>query len=164
MKRLLDAYDRVLRVLLVALLGVMVVPVALQIVSRFTGLIPRFIWTEEIARFCFVWMIMIGSMVAVRDRTHFDVDLLPHPKTHRQQGIAGLIVHGAMLLMAVAFVWYGWGFAKFGFIQHSEMSGINLLSIYVAFPVAGLTWTIFLLEKIVDDVRLLMASKAEATR
>ena len=50
--------------------------------------------TEEAARFCFVWIIMIGSMIAVRDRSHFDVDLLPHPKTPRQKGLAGLVVGG----------------------------------------------------------------------
>jgi TRAP-type C4-dicarboxylate transport system permease small subunit len=29
------------------------------------------------ARFCFIWVILVGSMIAVRDGTHFTVDLLP---------------------------------------------------------------------------------------
>ena len=57
-------------------MAALTVPVAMQILSRYTGLIPRFIWTEEIARFCFVWIILICEMIAVRDRTHFDVDVL----------------------------------------------------------------------------------------
>ena len=106
---------------------------------------------------------MIGSMIAVRDRAHFDVDVLPHPKTPRQQGIAGLVVHSAMMLLAVVFVRYGYEFAKFGAIQNSEMSGLNMLSIYVAFPLAGVTWILFLLENIVADFRLLAKSSAEAS-
>jgi len=155
MKRFLAGYHQLLKVLLTLLMGLMIVPVSLQVLSRFTGLIPRYIWTEEVARFCFVWIIMIGSMVAVRDRSHFDVDLLPHPKTPRQQGIANLIVHGGMMLMALVFVRYGYEFAQFGAIQTSEMSGINMLSIYIAFPVAGVTWILFLLEHVVTDIRLL---------
>lgn len=160
-QRLLDGYDRLLRVSLTALMGLMIVPIAMQVLSRYFHLIPRFIWTEEIARFCFVWIIMIGSMIAVRDRTHFDVDLLPPPKTPRGRGIAGLIVHGAMIVMALIFVWYGWEFAESGSRQTSEMSGINLLAIYLAFPVAGLTWVVFLLEKIVADARLLADSSPD---
>ena len=154
-KLLLDGYDRLLRVVLTVLMGAMIVPIGMQILSRYVPVIPRYVWTEEIARFCFVWIIMIGSMVAVRDRAHFDVDLLPAPKTPRGRGIAGLIVHGSMMIMALAFVWYGSVFAQSGFRQTSEMSGINMLSIYLAFPVAGLTWVVFLVEKIDDDVRLL---------
>ena len=155
MKAYLDAYHRLLKGLLTALMGLIIVPVALQIISRYTGIIPRYIWTEEVARFCFVWIVMLGAMIAVRDNAHFEVDLLPAPKTSRQQGLNGLIVHVAMLLMTGAFAWYGIEFAKFGFRQTSEMSGINMLSIYISFPLAGVTWIAFLAEKLAADWRLL---------
>ena len=53
-KKALDLYYRLLQVLLTVLMTALLVPVTLQILSRYTGLIPRYIWTEEIARFCFV--------------------------------------------------------------------------------------------------------------
>ena len=155
MKSALDWYYRILRWLLAGLMGLLILPVTLQIASRYIGFFPRYIWTEEVARFCFVWIIMIGSMIAVRDRTHFDLDLLPKPKTPRQRGLAGLVVHGGMLLMAGVFTWYGYDFARFGFMQTSEMSGINMVSIYISFPWAGLTWVLFLGEKIAEDLRLI---------
>jgi TRAP-type C4-dicarboxylate transport system permease small subunit len=163
MKKLLAGYHRLLQRSLTLLMGLLIVPVTLQVLSRYTGLIPRYIWTEEVARFCFVWIIMIGAMIAVRDRSHFDLDLLPHPKTPRQKGIAGLIVHGGMMVLAVVFARYGYDFARFGAIQTSEMSGINMLSIYIAFPLAGVTWILFLLENIVTDFRLLTQSSAETS-
>lgn len=147
----LDQYHRALKFILGLLLGLMILPVFLQILSRYTPLIPRFIWTEEIARFCFVWIVMIGSMIAVRDDAHFDVDLFPEPETKRQRGVAKLIVHAAMACLAIIFLWYGTEFARFGLRQESEMWGINMLSIYIAFPLAGLTWLLFLFEKIIVD-------------
>ena len=97
---------------------------------------------------------MIGSMVAVREETHFDVDLMPAPRSDREKGIAKLIVHSAMLVMAVVFAWYGVQFAQFGAAQRSEMSGINMLSIYISFPLAGGTWGLFLFEQLIADWRL----------
>ena len=160
-KLLLDRYYRLLKVVMTLLMALMLVPVSIQIVSRYTGIVPRYIWTEEVARFCFVWIIMIGSMVAVRDGTHFDVDLMPHPKTKREEGASKLVVHIAMTLMGLIFAWYGFQFAQFGAIQTSEMSGINMLSIYISFPLAGVTWILFLAEKIVQDVRLIASKKSE---
>jgi TRAP-type transport system small permease protein len=154
MKSLIDKYYRLLKVAITLLMGLMIIPVLLQIISRSTGVIPHYIWTEEIARFCFVWIIMIGSMIAVRDGAHFDVDLLPAPETPQQEAVGRLIVHTAMTILAVMFALYGYDFAKFGWRQSSEMSGINMLSIYVSFPLAGVTWIVFLAEMIVADVRI----------
>lgn len=155
MKRLLDAYDRLLRLAITALMGAILVPVGLQIFSRYVGFIPRYIWTEEVARFCFIWIIMIGSMIAVRDATHFDVDVLPKPRTARGRAIARLVVDGFMLVMALVFVRYGYDFAAFGWEQNSELTGINMVSIHLAFPLAGVTWVLFLGERIVAAVATL---------
>lgn len=155
MTRLLDAYYRLLRLVLTGLMGVLIVPVSLQVLSRYTGLIPRYIWTEEAARFCFMWIIMIGAMIAVRDSTHFDVDVLPKPKTARGQAWSRLVVHGLMLVVAVVFVRYGWDYAVFGWQQESELTGINMLWIHAAYMLAGLTWVAFLAEKIAASVAVL---------
>ena len=155
MKQLLDAYDRLLRLAITALMGAILVPVGLQIFSRYVGFIPRYIWTEEVARFCFIWIIMIGSMIAVRDATHFDVDVLPKPRTARGRAIARLVVDGFMLVMALVFVRYGYDFAAFGWEQNSELTGINMVSIHLAFPLAGVTWVLFLGERIVAAVATL---------
>lgn len=161
MKSVLDYYYRFLKVCLTLLMAGMLIPVALQIVSRTTGIVPWYVWTEEAARFCFVWLIMIGAMVAVRDGSHFDVDLMPKPKSKREEGVSKLVVHGLMMIMAVVFSGYGWQFAQFGARQNSEMSGINMLSIYISFPLAGLTWILFLMEKMVGDVQLIRPKTME---
>ena len=140
----------------------MLVVVSMQVFSRFTGFIPRYLWTEEASRFCFVWVIMLGSVIAVRDKTHFNVDILPHPKSKLVEGIYGLLTHSAMLAMAFVFVRYGYEFARFGFMQTSEISQINMLSIYIAFPVAGVSWILFLVEHLLCDV-ILITSEEQGT-
>ena len=145
---------RVLQFLLTALLALMLIPVTLQIFSRFVDFIPRYIWTEEAARFCLIWLIMLGATIAVRDGTHFDVDVLPAPTTAKGKAVSRIIIHVAMLLVALIFIAFGWRFALFGWEQNSEMTGINMLSIHAAWPLAGVIWFLFLLEKIGADVKL----------
>ena len=152
-ERILDAYYRLLRLALTVLMTALVVPVSMQILSRYTGLVPRYIWTEEIARFCFIWIVMIGAMIAVRDGTHFDVDLLPKGGARVEAGFR-LFVHIAMLLVALIFVTYGYQFAEFGAIQQSEIAGLPMLTIYIAWPLAGATMLLFLLEKFLEDWRI----------
>ncbi len=153
MRKFLGAYYRVLKVLLTVLMAVLIVPVAMQILSRYTGIIPRFIWTEEIARFCFVWIILIGAMIAVRDGTHFDVDVLPRSANPLVGLVMKLFAHVAVLAVALTFLIYGYDFAILGSRQRSEIAGLPMLSIYIAWPVAGATWALFLGETIWDLVR-----------
>lgn len=163
MRGLLDGYYRLLKVLLTLLMAVLIIPVSMQIISRYTGLIPRYIWTEEIARFCFVWIILIGAMIAVRDGTHFDVDVLPHSSSRLIELIMKLFVYAAMTVAAMTFVIYGYDFAILGSRQQSEIAGLPMLSIYIGWPVAGATWILFLAEKIRDEVTNYRSGAAHGT-
>lgn len=156
----LRGYFRLLQILVAALMGLMIVPVTLQIVSRYTGLIPRYIWTEEAARFCFIWIIMLGAMIAVREGTHFEVDVLPTPRTARGEALLRLTVYLFMLVFALVFVRYGWQYARFGYTQTSELTGMNLLFIHGAYLLAGLTWVAFLGERIVAAVAVLRGDES----
>src|ERR1700693_2429270 len=82
---------RALKFVITVLIAVMIIPVTLQIFSRFFEFIPRYIWTEEVARFCLMWLIMLGSTIAVRDGTHFDVDVLPSPRSARGTAVSRLV-------------------------------------------------------------------------
>ena len=155
-KQILAGYDRVLRFVITWLMILLVIPVTLQIVSRYTEFIPRYIWTEEAARFLFIWIIMIGSILAVRDETHFNVDVLPKPKTARGKALATLWVDLAILLMAAMFVWFGTAFVKFGYSQTSELTGINMVFIFGSFLLAGVSWVAVVAERTIANLPVLI--------
>jgi TRAP-type transport system small permease protein len=159
MRRLIAAYSRLLDVALVAAVAVLIIPVSLQIFSRFTSLIPSYIWTEEMARFCFVWMIMIGAMVGIRDGTHFDVDLWPELRP-RANALLRLVSNLFVLAFALVFVWYGIRFVQFGWNQNSELAELPMTYIFIAWPMTGLTWLIFLGERFAADIRTLTGRPA----
>jgi TRAP-type C4-dicarboxylate transport system permease small subunit len=154
MRKIIQGYYRFLQILLIVLMGLLMIPVGLQIFARYIGLIPRYIWTEEMARFSFIWIILIGSMIAVRDGTHFAVDLLPQPKTKKGEVLVNLFVDFMIFLVALIFIVWGWPLVKFGLMQTSEMAELPMVFIYSAWPIAGITLLLFLGEKLVDHVKL----------
>jgi TRAP-type C4-dicarboxylate transport system permease small subunit len=155
MTRILEAVHLALKILLGLLIAGLIVPVTMQVLSRYTGIIPRYIWTEEIARFCFIWIIMVGAICAVRDSTHFDVDILPKSENPRTAALQRLVVHLVILFVAGIFVWYGWRFILFGWFQTSEIFGLPMTWIFGAWPVAGVLMALFVLEKIWNEIRIL---------
>ena len=159
MKKFLDGYHRLLRQLMAATVAILIVPVTLQIVSRYTALIPAWIWTEELSRFLFIWMIMLGSMVGVREGTHFVVDVLPDLPP-RADAALQVVSNLFVLAFALVFVWWGVEFVRFGWDQTSELAELPMGFIFVAWPLAGLTWVLFLGEAFVASWRVLAGKAA----
>ena len=152
MQYIIDRYFWLLQQLLTGLLVLLLFPVLIQVLSRFISFIPRYIWTEEIARFAFIWIILIGSSIAVRDRSHFHVDILPR-LSPESEGVMRLLLLLFMLLLAIVFIAGGFQFAAFGATQSSEISGLPMLTIYIAWPLAGLSWVVFLVEQVYHHFR-----------
>ena len=147
MTRFLDVVHLILKIALGLLVAGLLIPVSMQVLSRFSTLVPRYIWTEEIARFCFVWMIMIGAMCAVRDGTHFDLEVLPRSANPRTEAVKNLFVQAMILLVALIFLWYGWQFLEFGWYQTSEIASLPMNWIFVAWPLTGIITFLFVFEK-----------------
>ena len=153
-RRLTAAYAQLLSALVVVSVGILVIPVMLQIVSRYTDLIPSYIWTEEMARFLFIWTVMIGAMLGVRDSAHFDVDLLPELGV-RGDAFMRIVAKLGVLIIAIVFVTGGIEFTKFAWNRTSELAELPLWLIHIAWPITGFSWIAFLGEQFLDDLRIL---------
>ena len=159
LRKLAHWYGQLLSWLLVASVAILVFPVSLQIFSRYTALIPSYIWTEEMARFFFIWSIMLGAMVGIREGTHFVVDLWP-PMNARAQAAVRLVSSVFVLAFAGVFLWWGIDFTRFAFNRISELAELPLWVIHVAWPLAGATWILFQGEHAWNDLRLLVRGRA----
>jgi TRAP-type transport system small permease protein len=157
-RRFTAAYATLLSWLVAITVGLLVIPVSLQIFSRYTELIPSYIWTEEMARFMFIWTIMIGAMIGVRESTHFEVDVWPQVGP-RVEAIARLLGRLGVLAAAVVFVYAGIEFTRFAWKRTSELADLPLWWIHVAWPVTGATWIAFLGEQVVADLKIISGRK-----
>ena len=159
LRRITHWYGRLLTGLLAFSVAVLIIPVSLQIFSRYTELIPSYIWTEEMARFLFIWMIMIGAMLGVREGTHFEVDIWPQMGP-RATALLNIVSGVFVLVFALVFVWWGIEFTRFAWNRISELAELPLWLIHLPWPLTGLTWLIFGGERMVDNVRVLAGKPA----
>jgi TRAP-type C4-dicarboxylate transport system permease small subunit len=150
MQKILSLIDRLLHFLLIATVLLLIIPVSLQIFSRFTELIPRYMWTEEMSRFFFVWLIMLGATLGVRERLHFDVDFLPE-LSGRATHVLLRLSQTAILVFSAVILYWGIEFTQFGWNQTSELAEMPMWWIFIAWPVAGFLWIVFMLDHIFND-------------
>ena len=151
-RRFTAAYAQLLTATLAMSVAILVIPVTLQVISRYTDLIPAYIWTEEMARFLFIWMIMIGAMIGVREARPLRGRRLADAAAARRSGAprpcpAGRPGDVAGVRMG------GIEFTRFAWDRTSELADLPLWLIHVAWPVAGLTWIVFLGEQFVDEAQ-----------
>jgi TRAP-type C4-dicarboxylate transport system permease small subunit len=134
--------DRIVAALGGLLLLVLLVPVSVQVFARLVPDVETPMWTEEGARFVLIWLVMVGSMVALRRRTHFAVDVLPDlgPGAARVIAMIGRLV---VIGFGVFLAWYGVDFVRFGWDQTSEVADWPLWIVFLAWPVTGAAWVLF---------------------
>lgn len=92
-------------VLLVIMLAVMTVLIFVQVVSRYV-FNSSITWTEELARYMFVWLSWIGISLAAREGQHITIDAVTNlfvgKKIYNYINIlANIIVIGICLVMLV---------------------------------------------------------------
>ena len=98
LKRALDGYCAVLKVLMVACLGVMVVMVFGNVVLRY-GFNSGIAVSEEVSRWLFLWVIFMGATVAVHEKAHMGTDMLVLLLPLPLQKAVSVLAHGLMLFV-----------------------------------------------------------------
>lgn len=149
--KILDVYTKILVLIVTMLMGVLLVAVALQILGRYVPFIPRFLWTDEVARYTLVWVVFLGAMIGVRERTHFYVNFLPKNMPQTAESVLRILYYILMYIIALVFIRYGYQFFWGGYRQQSQIIGFNLGLVYFTVPLAGVNWFIFLTENLYKD-------------
>lgn len=122
--------------MVVTLFSVLTLAVFAQVIARYVFNSPP-AWTEELARFCQVWIILLTSSLCIRKGSHLAVDYLGPslPRTLRK----ALGVLTGILIVGYSFVVTIWGvrLMEVGALQVSPALQINMAIVYAVFPIAG---------------------------
>ena len=131
------------------LLSVMTAIIVLQVFYRYV-LSSSLSWSEESARYIFIWIVMLGASMGVKEGFHVSVTILKERLPGRIKGGVDMLFAFIMGIMAAAMVVYGWDIANTVAIQHSPAMRISMFWVYLSIPVSGLLIIVHLLARIVD--------------
>lgn len=125
--------------LLVLLMGSMSVLIFVQIVMRYVFQ-ASLSWSEELARYLFVWLSYVGVAYAVKKGAHIRVDAFTSLMPVRLQKRVLIVAECAFLFFALMVVSEGFALSMkiFRFGQFSPALGIPMGYVYLA-PVVGFT-------------------------
>ena len=102
MAKLIDGFFRLLEFLVVACMVAMVVMVFGNVVLRY-GFNSGITLSDEMSRYCFIWLTYIGAMVAMRDGAHLGVDTLIRKLSLRGKKICFFLSQSLMLFCNALF-------------------------------------------------------------
>ncbi|MEW6122953.1 MAG: TRAP transporter small permease [Pseudomonadota bacterium] len=146
--------NTVLRHVVGAMLGVMVITVSIQICVRFVlpkmGIIVAAPWTEELARYLMVWCIFLGAAVASRSGALIAmdsvVDALP-PALGDATRTLGLLITIAFFALLV---WLGVRWVEFGMVETSTVMAVPMGWVYAAMPAGSVVAIVNILALMVE--------------
>jgi TRAP-type C4-dicarboxylate transport system permease small subunit len=100
-KAFLDTLFKAVEVLIAFFLAVMISLVFMNVVCRYL-FSKGFAWSEEIARLCFIYLVYLGSIGAMRDNQHLIIDsILSRVPLMAQRLIYFLVQVGLLWLMSI---------------------------------------------------------------
>lgn len=153
MQLLSKGLNRSLGIATAVLFAIMVLAVVWQVFTREVMQSPA-AWTEELAKYVFVWTSLIGAALVFSERGHiavtFVVERLPRPV---RMGVA-VVIQLVILFFALAVLVYGGILAA----QNSWSQQLTALpgtigQAYLVLPLAGVLIALIAVLHIVEDLR-----------
>ena len=107
-----------------------------QVITRFV-LQTSAPWTEESARYIFIWMTFIGAAYAAKKGSHIRIDLLDTYLPYKAGRVFRLISVFLFLIFMVIMVWAGWQVCSnlLARPQYSPVMRVPTIFVYAAVPV-----------------------------
>lgn len=142
---------------------VMVIAALLQIFTRYVinHSIP---WTDELARYTFIWSTMLGAALVHRKRGHIMIDLLVSRLKGRSQALIRIIVDFFSLMILLVLAVQGVNLLSIGAMQTTPALGVKMSYVMLSVPVVAGYMCLVTIEHLLADIDSFAKSSGEVTQ
>lgn len=142
---------------IIAISIVMICVTLAQVIFRYVIAHPL-PWSEELARYCFVWIVFLGGAIGLSRGVHLGVDLLVNMLPVKTQKAFDFLTNMLIACFAAVVIYASTPVLNMNVFQRSPALGIQMTWVYLAIPISmGLIFLICL-ERV---IRATIASKTE---
>lgn len=156
MKKLVRFYDELEAHILSFSLAFTTILIFVQVVMRYV-FNNSLSWSEELARYIFIWQIWLGTSVSMKANEHICLDMLNNKLQGKAKIILALIANILMMLFCAFLAKYGYDLAV-SMMRRGNKSvalRIPMWIVYSALPFSQLVVGLRVLGHIVGNVRAL---------
>lgn len=162
MKNLSDFICRIISGSLFVFITILVAITFLQVLARFIFKIPV-VWSEEVVRMSFVWLIFLGSAIAVKEGTHLTLDMLVSEFSARWQYIARMSVLALIFIASGVICYGGFSYVLRNIGKTAVTMPIPANIVYISAPIAGLLMMFFTVEQVMNQTAAYFKKGGEQT-
>ncbi|MBL8698082.1 MAG: TRAP transporter small permease [Alphaproteobacteria bacterium] len=134
----------------------------LQVFTRYV-LNDPLSWTEEAARYLYVYIVFLGASAAISDRSHVGIDYFAKSLPIKAQWIVSLLVNVAILASLALLIYWGWRAAMRQWNLPLVVLDIPYTWVYIAIPITAVLMTIRTLFVMREDYQAMRKGAQVAT-
>ncbi len=135
---------------LVGLVVVMTTVVFLQVVYRYLLAQPLH-WSEEMARYLFVWISLLGAALSVQRHGHFGMDFFFRMLPHKGRRFLTFLIYLLVGIVILVLLVYGLFLVQKTADQQSPAMEISMAWAYACLPVGAALMLIHLLSILLQE-------------
>ncbi|WP_372593068.1 TRAP transporter small permease [Actinotalea sp.] len=129
--------DRVISIACIVLFAALVLTVVWQVIARQVLQNPS-VWSEELARYVFVWLGFFGAALVFSERGHIAMDFLVRKLPNRWLRVALILAQLAISgFIAVVFVWGGLRYVEQAWTQSLSALPLTVGPMFLVMPISG---------------------------
>lgn len=160
-KKLVNGYNQFEEKVLVISLIFTVCLIFLQVVMRYV-FNSSFSWSEELARYVFIWQCWLGTSLAFREKRHIKITIIEDAlKSEKAKAAFRMIGHITMIIFCVFVVIYGTEVC----MQQMQLGRISagtkipMWIVYLTLPFSNLVVLLRILGEAVSDILVALGKK-----
>ena len=146
-------------VVVVVLFAAIIVITFLQVVFRYVFNAPLH-WSEEASTYLFIWIVFLGTALALGKRMHIGVDILVNLLPARVQLLVGVLTRLLILCFSVIVFVASLPLVQDNMSQISPALELPMTAVYIAIPLSMLAMAVISLAEIVAQLRKRKAPEA----
>jgi C4-dicarboxylate transporter DctQ subunit len=147
MQRLFNLLARATGAAMIALILVIIVAIFAQVIWRY-ALNNPLIWPEEVARYSFIWVVMLGTPLLIRSGESLVVDILLISVSARTSRMLQVIATIAIAPLLGILIYYGIGMMNLVHGERMASTGLPMAVLFLSAPVGGVLGLIFGAERV----------------
>lgn len=156
LKKVGDGINKLAGLMIVVIFSVMIVACVLQVFTRYV-LNSSLSWTEELARFCFIWANMLGATICVSKGAHATVTVLIDLMPPKVKSAFTVLINAIVAAVSLVMVVYGCQVTYMTRLQTSPAIKLNMSLINAAVPLCGFFILVHAAIRLVEAVLAIMA-------
>ena len=152
MSKLIEIMGKVIRVVCAIVMAIISIAVFTQVIARFVFNAPIF-WIEEFAIDLMIWLVFLGSAMAVANRSHTRITFFINLLGEKARSVVEIFTQFVCLAFILYISWHAVGNVSATMKNLTTALRVPRGLLYASLPVSGILIAFYYVLNIIQDIK-----------